>query len=251
MVQPLEREVVREGQDTVPERRRVSSRGMTLIEIIVAMAVISLMVAGLTLSIGSLTGTKARAMAGELGGVVRSLYDQASLSGKTCRLVFDLGEGRDEDSVTKYWAECAAANITTSRNRDEAIKSDTKEREEQARAAKNNKSGFRRSGDGEPTLQELLDREKGRVENAAKYSSYTNSEIETRTLPSSVKVSVWTVHQRDPITRGLAYLYFFPQGFTEKAMVFIRQGNNVWTLTVAPLTGKTTVVAEELEVPRS
>jgi general secretion pathway protein H len=33
--------------------------------------------------------------------------------------------------------------------------------------------------------------------------------------------------------------------------VYVRQGDNVWTLTVSPLTGKVNIVAEELEVPRS
>jgi len=209
------------------------------------------MVAGAVVGIGSVTGVKAKSMAGELGGVIRSLYDQASLSGKTCRLVFDLADERDEDAETRYWAECAEGNITTSRDRETTLKDDTRARDEERKAAARNTSGFRRSGEGEPTLQELLDREKGRVENAARYAAFTNPEIEPRTLSSSVKLSVWTRHQRDPVKSGLAYLYFFPQGFTDKAMVFIRQGNNVWTLTVAPLTGKTTVVSEELEIPRS
>ena len=64
-------------------------------------------------------------------------------------------------------------------------------------------------------------------------------------------MSVWTRHQKTAVEQGVAYLYFFPQGYTEKAHVYVRQGDNVWTLTVSPLTGKVSVVAEELEVPRS
>jgi general secretion pathway protein H len=93
--------------------------------------------------------------------------------------------------------------------------------------------------------------EKERVETAAKYSNYTAPEIEPHEFPRSVRVSIWTKHQRDAVGSGIAYLYFFPQGFTERAMVFVRQGNNVWTLLVSPLTGKTSVVGEQLEVPRS
>jgi general secretion pathway protein H len=104
---------------------------------------------------------------------------------------------------------------------------------------------------GEPTLLELMAQEKERVEAAAKYSTYTSPEIEPREFPKAVKVSVWTRHQRDAVGSGIAYLYFFPQGFTERAMVFIRQGNNAWTLVVSPLTGKTSVVGDQLEVPRS
>jgi len=49
----------------------------------------------------------------------------------------------------------------------------------------------------------------------------------------------------------VAYLYFFPQGFTEKAHVYVRQGDNVWTLAVSPLTGKVEIAGEALEVPKS
>jgi general secretion pathway protein H len=82
-------------------------------------------------------------------------------------------------------------------------------------------------------------------------SQFTTKVIETRELPAGVSVSVWTRHQRDAANYGMAYLYFFPQGFTEKAMIFVGQGANVWTISVAPLTGKTSVVADRLEVPRS
>ena len=50
---------------------------------------------------------------------------------------------------------------------------------------------------------------------------------------------------------ALAYLYFFPQGYTERAQITVRQGNNVWTLLISPLTGKTSIVDGEPEVPRS
>ena len=46
-------------------------------------------------------------------------------------------------------------------------------------------------------------------------------------------------------------LYFFPQGYTEKAQVRFTQGDDSWTLKLEPLTGRVSVVAEALEVPRS
>ena len=73
-----------------------------------------------------------------------------------------------------------------------------------------------------------------------------------KTLPADVKIEVWTAKQREPAAKtGVAYLYFFPQGYTERAQVWVRQGDNTWTLTISPLTGKTKIHAEDLEVPRS
>lgn len=229
-------------------------RGLTLIELTVALGIVAVLFGAAVMSIGAITGSKARAAAGELGGVIRSLYDTAALSGKTCRLVFQLASEKDEDGVTKYWAECAAGNITTGRDREEELRSETRRAEDDERRGSRGGSGSSdRSAaltDG-PSLQDLLAQEKERVDAAARYSKYTAPEINPRALPSSVHLSVWTRHQHDAVKSGLAYLYFFPQGYTEKAHVYVRQGNNVWTLTVAPLTGKTTVVSEELEIPKS
>ena len=65
------------------------------------------------------------------------------------------------------------------------------------------------------------------------------------------RIWVWTKSLHTPTKSGPAYLYFFPQGFTERAQVYVRQGSNVWTLSVSPLTGKVASASEELEVPRS
>lgn len=236
-------------QNRLQPRRRRAERGLTLIELSVALAIVAVLFAGVVMSVGAITGSKARAAAGELGGVIRSLYDTAALSGKTCRLVFQLPNEKDEDSATRYWAECAAGNITTQRDRDEALRDDNRAESERDKNKGRDDRASSSSSSGD-SLQELMGREKERVEAAATYSKFTSPEITPRELPSSVRLQVWTKHQREPVKNGLAYLYFFPQGYTEKAMVFVRQGKNVWTLTVSPLTGKTAVVGEALEVPR-
>ncbi len=212
----------------------------------------ALLFSAVVIGLGALTGTKAKSSAAELAGVIRSLYDSAALSGKTCRLAFQLPDSRNE-APTRYWAECAAGNITTSRNRDEAIREEQKKRLERSSSQSPPTSALQPTGFStyQPSLQDLMAQERDRVEAAARYSIYTAPEIKARQLPPSVKISVWTKHQREPVSSGTAYLYFFPQGFTEKAMLFVRQGNNVWTITVQPLTGKAVVVGEQLEVPRS
>ena len=236
---------------SVPSPSHHSCRGVTLIELSVAMAIIAVLFGAVVMGVGAITGVKAKAAAGELGGTIRSLYDTAALSGKTCRLVFQLSGERD-DNPSRYWAECAAGGITTRRNRDEALREDSHQAEEAKKArGREPARSWDSSGGGEPTLQELLSREKERVDTAARYAQYTSPEVSPRELPAGVRLSVWTRHQREAVKSGLAYLYFFPQGFTEKAQIAVRQGDNVWTLTVAPLTGKTAVVPEELEVPRS
>jgi general secretion pathway protein H len=228
-----------------------NNRGLTLIELLIAMAIVAVLFSGIVVSVGALTGAKARSAAGELAGVMRSLYDTAGLRGKTCRLVFQLPNLKGEGPV-RYWAECAAGNVTTSRNRDEELKQDTQVRERASGQAASNLARPPNGASGyQPSLQDLMAQERDRVEAAARYSVYTSPEITARQLPPSVTISVWTKSQRDPVSNGIAYVYFFPQGFTEKAMVFVGQGNNVWTILLQPLTGKAVVVGEQLEVPRA
>jgi general secretion pathway protein H len=224
---------------------------LTLIELSIALAIVAVLFSAVVITAGALTGTKAKSSAAELAGVIRSLYDSAGLRGKTCRLVFQLPTVKQEGPV-RYWAECAAGNVTTSRARDDLLQQDRQKLAELAsRPQPSSPTARPTSSTYQPNLQDLMAQERDRVEAAARFSVYTAPEISARQLPSAVKLSVWTKHQREAVSSGIAYLYFFPQGFTEKAMIFVGQGNNVWTISVQPLTGKAIVVGEQLEVPRS
>lgn len=232
-------------------RSRRSQRGLTLIEISVALMIAAVLFAAAVAGVGAITGSKAKATATELAGVIRSLYDTAALSGKTCRLVFELPPPKSEDAP-RYHAECAESGVTTSRDREGAIKDENRAREDEARESKDTRHNFRsENSGGAPSAQELLEQEQNRVEKVARFSAYTGEEIEPHEMPNNVSVSVWTRQQKTAVDQGVAYLYFFPQGYTEKAQVYVRQGDNVWTLVISPLTGKVNIVAEELEVPRS
>jgi general secretion pathway protein H len=241
-------------------------RGFTLIELMVALAIAAALFSALILGLGALTGARARKAMGELGGAARSLYDTAALTGNTCRLVLLLP--RDDSAEFSYRAECAKGPVTSAMDRDQEIRDATKAAVEAYR--KNSRGGARAtepppdsrsgsdgrygaygsSGTSSSSLLDVLDAEKARVEKAAAFSAFTTAEIQPRKL-SGVRVSVWTSHQRAKIDAGLAYLYFFPQGYTERAQVTVRQGRNVWTLLVSPFTGRTSIVDGEPEIPKS
>jgi general secretion pathway protein H len=243
--------------------RSRAPRGFTLIELTVALTIAVMLFSALILGLGALTGTRARKALGELGGAARSLYDTASLTGHTCRMVLILP--RDDSAEFSYRAECASGAVTSAYDRDQELRDATTKAVEAA------KKGPRRSRDAPPpdpraagpggygsgygsssgsTLLDVLEGEKERVERAVSYSAFTSPEIEPRKM-TGVRVSVWTAHQKTKVESGLAYLYFFPQGYTERAQVTVRQGRNVWTLLINPLTGKTSIVDGEPEIPRS
>lgn len=236
--------------------QRRHERGLTLIELVVAMSIVMLLVTMTVVSADALTGQKAKSAAGELAATIRSLYDTAALTGKTCRMVFQLPNERDESGAVKVSAECAQGAVTTSRDREEVLRqarvdSDrlSKETDRDRERREEERDRRRHQGDEEKNLQDLMAEEKQRVESAARFQGFEDPLVKPHAFPSNVRISVWTRHQHEPTRSGLAYLYFFPQGFTEQAQVVVRQGNNAWTITVSPLTGKASVVDRELEVP--
>lgn len=234
--------------------KRCAPRGLTLIEVTVALGIIVVLFAAVVMGVGALTGAKAKESATELAGTIRALYDTAALSGRTCRLVFELPEEKEKVGAVTWRAECAKGGVTAGAKRDDELRDanargkrtkDERRRDEEDARFKPLASA------GAPTVQELQAREKDRVEEAAKFSSFSNDHVTEKTLPSNVRVEVWTQKQRQPVKHGTAYLYFFPQGYTEKAQVWVRQGDNAWTLTISSLTGKTVIHNEDLEVPRT
>lgn len=235
------------GMLVAARNQRARRHGFTLVELTIAIAVMLVLFSAAVLSVRSITGARAKEATTELAGVVRSLYDTAALTGRTCRLVFELPGAKDEDGQVKYRAECAKGQITARKDREIELREAGSEK----RDRDTDKRFKTLSSSDQPTVQELLEREKGRVEENFKFSSFTSEEIPERALPSSVRLSVWTKHQRNAVTSGPAFLYFFPQGFTERAQIVVSQSGNDWTLSVAPLTGKVSTVAEALEVPRS
>src|SRR5947208_15344403 len=88
-------------------RNMRSARGMTLIEIGVALCIAGLMLAVAIPAIGAVTRAQLRQKSGQLAGGVRSLYGAAAIAGRTCRLVLDL-------DGNAYWAECAKTNVRLS-----------------------------------------------------------------------------------------------------------------------------------------
>ncbi len=224
-------------------------RGFSLIELTVAMAVIAVMFAMVVYSLGSLTGAKAKESSTQLAGVIRNLYDTAALTGKTCRLVFQMPEERDEAGRTRYRAECAKSGVTASGKREDELAKDNVKQREKSKETEAQKRFRRLDDESASTNENLAAQEKKRVEDAAKFDTFASDEVKEVVLPSNVSLEVWTQKQRTTVKHGLAYLYFFPQGFTEKSQIALRQGSNVWTLTVASLTGKTVIHTGELELP--
>ena len=201
--------------------------GFTLIEMLIVVAVIAVMAAAALPAVNSVTGANARAAAGELAGAARYLFETAALRHETCRLALDL------DKAT-WWAECTKDRAFASREKS------TESRREEDDAAL------------EDRFPDERDAEKRRLLADAKFGQFSDRLAKKRSLPGSAAFSeVWSEHQREPFSKGMAYVYFYAHGQSEAARIPIVDRDNVYSVVMQPFTGRARVVTGKPEVPRS
>lgn len=201
--------------------------GFTLLELLIVSGLVIAIALVVVPSAQSVLGIRAREEASKLAGAIRAMYSEAVLSGRTCRLVFDLEE-------SAYWPECAQGRVRIG------------EKEESLRGVRveEDRRGFARTD-----LQELAMEE---LESKSAFSAVESRMVKRRELPDDVYLdAVWAKHQPEVYTGGTAFLYFFPHGETETAYIYLaRNEDDVFTVIVDPITGRTQVLGERIEVPR-
>ena len=62
-------------------------------------------------------------------------------------------------------------------------------------------------------------------------------------LSDGVRITrLWTPHEAEPRTEGIGHVYFFPNGQTENAVLWVSDGHDrVFSIEIHPLTGRTRV----------
>lgn len=208
-------------------RRPDAPRGFTLLELLIVSGLVIAIALVVVPSAQSVLGLRAKEEASKLAGAIRAMYGEAVLGGKTCRLVFDLEEGA-------YWPECAEGRVAI------------QEKEESIRGARVERD---RRDMARTDLQAMAMQE---LESKTAFSPYEGRMVAKRQLPDEVYFeSVWTRHQPEPYSSGTAFLYFFPHGETERAYLYLaRDEDDVFTVVVDPVTGRTRVFGEKIEIPR-
>jgi general secretion pathway protein H len=214
-------------------------RGMSLVEILITLAIMTLVTGTAVLGLGALRRARLRQSAVMIASAVRVAYGHANAIGKPVRLVFDfegrmvvLEEGSGSLSVDKKEKTGGAAAAT---DIEKAAEEEAEKIVKGPRAAKPSFTptkafGFEPQG-GKPGKE----------------------------LSDGVRfMSVDTSHQEEAVEEDRAYLYFWPGGQTERASIQVVLGNpaeadvekDFMTVTVSPLTGKTALQKGRVEMQR-
>jgi general secretion pathway protein H len=230
--------VKREPRITGPVAGR---RGFTLVEVLMAIALIGVLSGTILAGSGMLGGNRMRAAAGLVMSSVRLAASRANATGRPVRIVFDL----DADRLSVEETEGRMLRVK-----------DTGDKESEGASA-----GAEAATDAE---RESMEYAKGVVQGPkaprAVFKPVTrlgfdDDAVGGRELGVGVHYrQVQTEHDDRPRKEARAYLYFWPGGGTERAVVqLVRDGDDTGlSVVISPLTGRARLErgAIELESPK-
>jgi len=225
------------------------TRGFTLIEVAIALALAGILMATAVTSIRAVTDAAVRSGAVELTGAVKMSYDRAIMLRRTQRIGIDIDKGL-------WWIEFTEDPFAVGAERMSGTKGASGSDEEGSEELRDIEREFDEDDDTQVKAAIL-----GGI--ATRFAMDGDLDAGKPTpLPSGVCFSrVWTDHQEEAFNTGIAYLYFWRGGFTESALIELvdshcedkgdidEQDAEYVTLEVLPLTGRVKTRHEKLEVP--
>ena len=183
--------------------------GMTLMEVMVAIAIIGFVVLAMTASVGGIFGARLDASANKLSGMVRYTYNLATLTGKVHRIVVNFEELTYRVEAVEEQKQCGLMSA------------------EEEKKARKDDSPF-------AAIAELTG------------SAVNDSRVRTAKLPTGIKFTgMMTRHNSNVVEEGEEAVYFFPDGTAERALIWLTDGDEVFTVEVTALQGTGVVWSEE------
>lgn len=214
-------------------RRGAGQRGMTLIEISVALLLIAVLMSLAVPAVSNITRADLRASARRVAASIRYTYDLAARKTSVFRVVFDLDEGA-------WWVESSSDRFLLNREKTEVVDGALDlEAEEEREERRFVSRGYIESG------------EMWQPKRKATFSNFAGPLTPKAQLPDSVFFQdIWVAHQEAAVSNGQAYLYCFPTGMTEQAVIhLVDEDDNPYTLWVHGLTGRVEIEPRYLEPP--
>lgn len=219
-------------------RSKKSRRGLTLIEVVIALA-IAAMATGIAIgAVNSLTDASLKSTSIDLIGAMKFSYDRAIMERRTQRLTIDMDKGL-------WWIDFTTDPFALS---SDLMRGREGEKSDDKKAEKPEKRDSFFSAEEDAAKKEV----EAALEGGKAAAFQTDEELgKPRAIPGDVRISkVWTGHQEEAFTSGVAHIFFFSGGWTEPAQVELTDGDSFVTLKLYPLTGRVRTYDKELEVKK-
>lgn len=209
-----------------------SNNGFTLLELLIALAIIGLILSLVVGRVGKLLEREMKQSASRFASTLRYLYNKSVSEGVTLRLVLDIEESR-------YWVEGTTETFTL-----------TREEEEERKTENGKQRTETETENGEPTEEAPSIQPK-----EATFSPQESYLLKPVSLPKGVYFKdVYAEHQIERLDKGRAFIYFFPRGYVERSVIHLRDAKDEvhYTLEVNPITGRVKIERgyKELEIER-
>jgi prepilin-type N-terminal cleavage/methylation domain-containing protein len=211
----------------VPPRR--ARYGFTLIEIMMVVALASLMATSAVVGFSSLRRGHLRAGASHLASGMRAAYVHALTTGRTTRLVLAVGSNR-------YWIE----------DTDDAHVLDTQDPLRQGGAALSAEAAEAAARDAARDIAQQRPRAP-----RAEFNRPQGNRYRERSLNEDVTfLRLFTPHASEAREEGNGHVYFWAGGMTERAVVQLRGASGeVYSVVLHPLTGRAQIFDRAVEPP--
>jgi type II secretory pathway pseudopilin PulG len=219
-------------------RRRAA--GFTLVEATITIAIIAMAAAVVVPAVGNISQAELRATSSKISAFVRATYDDAALTGRTYRMVFDF----ESRAITSEFTEGIPALEP-----DSNILAVASER----------RHDLDRPGDLEGAISTAADELRAqRAEDSEEGPSMSSLGaaflgINSLSSPGMAGEDDFTTNPDMKVelaeSQGKVYLYFFPHGYTQDAVIHLEDDSNrVFSVVVQALTGRPFIEAGYREV---
>ena len=221
--------------------RKHALPGITLFEILIALALIGLLMGGVALGVQSISTIALRSSSSKIAALISFMSHEAIVKGRPMRLVLDLGSNT-------YRAETMSATEDRAALYLQSVKKVGQGADPDAPQEETKKASF---GFGDLLKQPLPSRPK------PAWEPMVAKGMKLEPLDASVKfAAIYTPQQTQPFTEGQGYLYFWPSGQTEHALLHLslvdakeEEKDKFFSILVDPTTGRAKVLKERYEFP--
>jgi general secretion pathway protein H len=227
--------------------------GVTMIEILIALALVGLLMGGIVVGVGAISQTNLRTAATRTAAAISFLAHEAVIKGRPTRLVMDLGQSSWRAEIMADTDEHASTFLISKEKQGENEDGTPKDEEEKKPSAL--KTQFPDASASLATA--MLGEIKGRPKPT--WEAIPGKSLRIEPLSGEVIFSaIYTPHQTEPFTQGAGYLYFWPSGQTEHALLHVSYKNadendpeQFFSIIVDPITGRAKVSNGRAELPSS